>query len=142
MPKTFPILIDVEEIAVGRVMRILNKLPGVAKLHLDMGGGKPKANGPVANRPPYRKFSSKAEEDILAALYTGKQLTSAQLRDVFVAKGRAPGSVASSLTQAQRDGDIARAKIGDGWVLTKKARDRLRWQHGDAVPKKKTAKKK
>lgn len=39
MPKTFPILIDVEEIALGAVLRKLNDMPGIAKLHLDLGHG-------------------------------------------------------------------------------------------------------
>ncbi|WP_157787978.1 helix-turn-helix domain-containing protein [Bradyrhizobium elkanii] len=37
MPKTFPIMIEVEEIALGPVLRRLNDMPGIAKLHLDLG---------------------------------------------------------------------------------------------------------
>ena len=39
MPKTFPIKIEVEEIALGTVLRRLNEMPGIAKLHLDLGHG-------------------------------------------------------------------------------------------------------
>jgi hypothetical protein len=39
MPKTFPIMIEVEEIALGPVLRRLNEMPGIAKLHLDLGHG-------------------------------------------------------------------------------------------------------
>ena len=39
MPKTFPIMIEVEEIALGPVLRRLNDMPGIAKLHLDLGHG-------------------------------------------------------------------------------------------------------
>jgi hypothetical protein len=39
MPKTFPIMIEVEEIALGPVLRKLNEMAGVAKLHLDLGKG-------------------------------------------------------------------------------------------------------
>ncbi len=39
MPKTFPIKIEVEEIALGTVLRQLNEMPGIAKLHLDLGHG-------------------------------------------------------------------------------------------------------
>jgi hypothetical protein len=39
MPKTFPIMIEVEEIALGPVLRKLNEMPGIAKLHLDLGRG-------------------------------------------------------------------------------------------------------
>src|SRR5882672_6253552 len=39
MPKTFPIMIEVEELALGPVLRRLNEMPGIAKLHLDLGHG-------------------------------------------------------------------------------------------------------
>ena len=39
MAKTFPIIIEVEEIALGPVLRKLNEMPGIAKLHLDLGRG-------------------------------------------------------------------------------------------------------
>jgi len=43
LPKTFPIMIEVEEIALGPVLRKLNEMPGIAKLHLDLSGGRPKS---------------------------------------------------------------------------------------------------
>jgi hypothetical protein len=39
MPKTFPIMLDVEEIALGSVLRKLHDMPGIARLHLDLGHG-------------------------------------------------------------------------------------------------------
>jgi hypothetical protein len=39
MPKTFPIRLEVEEIALGAVLRKLNDMPGIAKLDLDLGHG-------------------------------------------------------------------------------------------------------
>ena len=39
MPKTFPIRLEVEEIALGTVLRKLHDMPGIAKLHLDLGHG-------------------------------------------------------------------------------------------------------
>lgn len=39
MPKTFPIRLDVEEIALGTVLRKLNEMAGIVKLHLDLGHG-------------------------------------------------------------------------------------------------------
>jgi DNA-binding PadR family transcriptional regulator len=39
MPKTFPIRLEVEEIALGSVLRKLNDMPGVVDLHLDLGHG-------------------------------------------------------------------------------------------------------
>lgn len=39
MAKTFPIKLEVEEIALGTVLRKLNDMPGIAKLHLDLERG-------------------------------------------------------------------------------------------------------
>ena len=39
MAKTFPIRIEVEEIALGSVLRRLNEMAGVAKIDLDLGHG-------------------------------------------------------------------------------------------------------
>jgi Mn-dependent DtxR family transcriptional regulator len=39
MPRTFPIRLEVEEIALGAVLRKLNDMPGIAKLHLDLERG-------------------------------------------------------------------------------------------------------
>jgi predicted transcriptional regulator len=36
MPKLFPISIEVEEVAVGRVLRVLNSTAGIVKLHLSL----------------------------------------------------------------------------------------------------------
>lgn len=141
MPKTFPILIDVEEIAVGRVMRVLNKMPGVAKLHLDLVEKKEaKANG--STRPPHKKFPNKAEADIVEALFVRGQLNTAQLKEIFIAKGRQPQSVGSAITGAKNAGDLKKADSGEGWVLTKVARDRLRAKARYGNGKKKSKKSK
>jgi Mn-dependent DtxR family transcriptional regulator len=39
MPKTFPIRLEVEEIALGSVLRRLNEMAGIAKIDLDLGHG-------------------------------------------------------------------------------------------------------
>jgi Mn-dependent DtxR family transcriptional regulator len=43
MPKTFPIRLEVEEIALGTVLRRLNEMAGIAKIDLDLGHGGKKA---------------------------------------------------------------------------------------------------
>ena len=46
MPKPFPILIEVEEVALGKVMRSLHTMPGVIKIYMDMdqaGAAAPKS---------------------------------------------------------------------------------------------------
>lgn len=127
MPKTFPILIDVEEIAVGRVMRMLNKLPGVAKLHLDLEGvGKSNGAGRThsADRKPHGRFEVSGEEAILQALNGRPPMTSAQLAGAFEAQGRSPKSISSCLHKLRSEGLIN--STHDGYSLTKKSRDRLR----------------
>jgi hypothetical protein len=50
MPSLFPIVIEVEELMLGTVLRKLNGMQGVAKMHLDLGGkpGASKFNGAAA----------------------------------------------------------------------------------------------
>lgn len=125
MPKTFPILIDVEEIAVGRVMRVLNKMPGVSKLHLDLQEKKQaKANG--ASRPATGRvnLAHSGNDTALAALYRKSPQTTGDLRAFFVAEGRSPHSINSVMHNLKRAGDVK--STTDGWILSKKARDRLR----------------
>ena len=127
MPKTFPILIEVEEIAVGRVMRLLNKFPGVAKINLNLerSPGKPgmphKSNGAVRSKV---NLPTTGSDDALKALYKNP-MTTAQLRDVFLASGRSAKSINSVCHTLKKTGDIKQGS-GGVWALTKKARDRLR----------------
>jgi len=123
MPKTFPIMIEVEEIAVGKVMRQLNKMPGVAKLHLNMEPPSKKANG--ISQPPYKKFDQKAEEFILELLGKSQPTPTRVLRDHFADVGRRPGSTSSALNLLKKDG-LIKPDDDNAWVLTKKAKDRLR----------------
>ncbi|WLA75037.1 helix-turn-helix domain-containing protein [Bradyrhizobium diazoefficiens] len=52
MLKTFPIMIEVEEVALGPVLRRLNDMPGIAKLHLDLGhSGAARADEKKVARP-------------------------------------------------------------------------------------------
>lgn len=127
MPKLFPIHIDVEELAVGKVMRLLHNMPGVAKVHLDFGIPK-KANGemppPRAFNRPRKQFATTGEDDALKLLSKGAMATKV-IRDHFADMGRSPASINSVLHALKQNGD---AKLSDNgeWVLTKKAKDRLR----------------
>ena len=121
MPKLFPIHIQVEEGAVGKVMRILNDLEGVAKLNLDLDRtGKP--NG--SRRPPAKKFDMKGENFVESLLFKDAMKT-AVLRDHFRDVGRSPASINSQLSDMKKKGIIK--QLDDGlWVLSKTARDRVR----------------
>jgi hypothetical protein len=129
MSKTFPMMIDVEDIAVGRVMRLLHKTPGVVKFHLDMdrAGGKVASNGDARahspNRKPYSRFAIPGDQAILDLLYR-RPMLSTELAAAFGEQGRSPKSISSCLHKLKTDGLII--SNDDGYVLSKKARDRLR----------------
>jgi len=117
MPKPFLIGIEVEEVALGLVMRKLNSLPGVVKLHMDLDliGPKAKPNGTDPHgkrrgRPPgrpHRTFDMTGEQAIIAML-KGKTMSIGEMKDVFAAQGRAPGSVNSCLFKVQKQGAVVR----------------------------------
>jgi hypothetical protein len=140
MPKLFPINIEVEELAVGRVMRMLNGMPGVAKMHLDMGHDKkPKLNGDGTPRGPYKtrkpavQLEETGEEAVAKALFGKPPQTAKQIKDLFTSQGRSAASTSSVLYTMKANGDV---QIGDdGYTLTKKMRDRMR--HRKAAKSKK-----
>jgi hypothetical protein len=130
MAKLFAIQIEVEEIAVGKVMRQLSKMPGVAKLNLDI---EHKPNGVV--RGPYKKhegapkktradFAEKGEDVLAQALFKKSPQTHTALGEMFKAIGRSHKSINSLLHNMRGDGLIERND--DGWALTKKMKDRMR----------------
>ena len=72
MPKTFPIIIDVEEIALGTVLRKLNDMAGIAKLHLDLGRGGESGQQALADQAvPLRQRGANAEATVLKLLADG-----------------------------------------------------------------------
>ena len=72
MPKTFPIIIDVEEIALGTVLRKLNDMAGIAKLHLDLGRGGESGQQAIATEAvPYRQRGPTREAATLKLLTDG-----------------------------------------------------------------------
>lgn len=129
MPKTFPIVIDVEEVAVGRVMRLLNKTPGVAKFHLDLDreqkqftNGEARAHSP--DRKPYARFDVPGEDVVLEALQKKSPLIGRELGEIFANQGRSSKSISSCLYKL-RTSDMIKS-TPEGFILTKKARDRMR----------------
>lgn len=122
MPKLFPISIEVEELFVGRVMRQLNGMSGVAKINLDIERRVKKPNGIDT---PNKRFEQKAE-DFIAELLMKHPMPTSVLRQHFADVGRRPGSTSSALNVMKSDGTIKKDKDGKTWVLTAKAKDRMR----------------
>jgi hypothetical protein len=129
MPKLFPIHIEVEELAVGKVMRQLHNTPGVAKVNLDLGtpklnGAERGPRGPYAPRKQSVQLDETGDQAVAKSLFGKPPMTTSQLRDVFLAQGRSAKSINSVLHKMKHDGEV---QSSDGhWSLTKLMRDRMR----------------
>lgn len=118
MPKTFPIRLEVEEIALGTVLRKLNDMPGIAKLDLDLGRG-----GEGAGRE--RLESAVAAPRGNAAQVIVKTLMEAprSSKELFAILGGKKSSMYTSTSKLKKDGVIISA---DGkWQLTGKAQQEI-----------------
>jgi len=131
MPKLFPIHIEVEEMYVGRVYRMLDGMDGVAKIALTGLSAKTKPNGadhPTVRKPrgPYKKFDVGGDERIAQALFKNSPMTASQLAEMFTEEGRSPKSVNSCVHTMKKRGDVVQDPKMGGYMLTKKMRDRMR----------------
>jgi hypothetical protein len=73
MPKTFPIMLEVEEILLGPVLRKLNDMPGITKLHLDLGhGGQGAGRAKLAQQAAEARGNGNSKEQaVIKALMEG-----------------------------------------------------------------------
>lgn len=73
MPKTFPIRLEVEEVALGTVIRKLNDMAGIAKIDLDLGigGGKPAKSQQQQQTEPNDRRKTNSQTKVLAFLMDG-----------------------------------------------------------------------
>ena len=127
MPRPFTIEVVIEESSFGSVMRKLDGMPGVININWDADrdrGKKAKPNGTAGKpRQPRPAYDKPARDVLLEALH-GKSMRSGEIRDAFVAAGRAPSSFASVIHLLKQSGDVQ--STSEGYTLTKKARDRMR----------------
>lgn len=72
MAKTFPIRLEVEEIALGAVLRKLNEMPGIAKLHLDLEHGG-EGNGRKELESVAKKRGENGEQVLIKLLMSGQK---------------------------------------------------------------------
>jgi len=130
MPKPFMIGVEIEELAFGAVMRKIDALDGVIKIHLNLNkekGGRPNGHDAprvLRARGPQNKYEITGSELVTKALFARSPLTTAQLREMFVAQDRSPSSINSVLHTMIKANEVKSTK--DGYILTKLARDRLR----------------
>jgi len=122
MPKTFPIRLEVEEIALGTVLRKLNEMPGIVRLHLDLDrGGEGVGRKQLEEAAKTVRSEGSAEERVLKMLVDGPKHVGELSRVLGGAKSRAYGAV----HQLRKKG-LAEAGEGKGMhQLTKAARAQL-----------------
>jgi hypothetical protein len=125
MPKTFPIKLDVEEIALGTVLRKLSDMPGIIGLHLDLGhGGQGPGRKQLEQHAAAARNGNKgasAQQEVVKFLMDGPKRISEISAMLGGAKPRAYGAI----TQLRKQG-LAEAAAGHAMhQLTKKARAQL-----------------
>lgn len=132
MPKTFKMLVEAEEVALGHVMNTLHRTPGVVKVDLLLGDT-PTAkraagsmNGHELKKPrkPRYEGETSGADRLIQLLKKGPSNTTA-LKKAFEKDGRSPDSVSSLIYAAKNDGILQTGE--DGYTLTKKGRDRARY---------------
>jgi hypothetical protein len=122
MPKTFPIKIEVEEIALGTVLRRLNDMPGIARLHLDLGHGGQGAGAKQLAQQAAKARGGNAEQTVIKLLMHGPKHVNELSAAIGGAKSRVYGVVhglrKKGLTQAGAEKGLhqltakARAQLG------------------------------
>jgi hypothetical protein len=127
MPKTFPIMIEVEEIALGPVLRKLNDMPGIAKLHLDLGkGGEGAGKKQLAEHAATSRNGETTEQTAVKFLMQGPK----HIREISEALGGNKTRAYGVVHQLRKKG-LAEAGVGKGvHQLTADARTQL----GGAMP--------
>lgn len=113
--KLFAIAIDVEESALGAVLRILNSTPGVAKFHLDLDAlpKKPAARngGPGSGKYERNPDGPRTKDIVIMALVDGPK-NLGFLRDAIAKAGRASSGLGSTLNELRRGGIAESAGTG------------------------------
>lgn len=130
MPKPFSISIQVEESALGHVMRVLNRMEGVVTFDFDMDEQKrapPKHNG--ATYKPRKIYEVSGRHFMERIFAQAKEpLTNGRLAQKFAADGRSEASTSSILHNMRKEGLLS--STPEGYTTTKKFRDRLRHRKG------------
>lgn len=123
MPKPFLLGVEIEEAAFGRLMRKIEAMPGVVRLHLDFRPGKAaKSNGAGKPRAVRGQFEQSGEEALTKAMAGGKAMTIAQMRDLFTKQGRSPASVSSTHYKMRQNGHLISRGRGTWALSSKKAK--------------------
>jgi hypothetical protein len=136
MAKPFRLSVSVEEHALGRVMAVLHKTPGVVRVDLELGDApsakSAKSNGAEPHEKKARKTrfvdptGATGRDIVMKVLAKAKApVTKGGFEQAFVESGRAGSSYGSVVYGLQNEGVVQNK--GDGYSLTKKGRDRARY---------------
>jgi hypothetical protein len=137
MAALFPIMIEVEEIAVGSVLRKLHGMEGVAKVRLNLDGEKPRLGGQGgardgAGRPAREPGKGSVEQRIVALLL--KEGAPLHVTAIAEALSLKTTQVHGALHQLKKKG-VTHNGIGPGLHrLTEKAQRELQSALGEATP--------
>lgn len=126
MPKTWEIKLDVEELALGAVLRKLNEMPGIAALHLDLGRGGEGAGRKQLDQASVATPRGNNSQEIVKLLMSGPK----HLDEMVSAIGGKKSSFYTATSKLSKEGLVERGANKGQWQLTAKARGQL----GGAVP--------
>lgn len=122
---TLPIYLEVEDVAVGPVLIVLRRMPGIIKMNLDLEKGAPTAPA----LPRGTKASNEQHAIAFLMKHNGGPLhVRAFMQELGGTKSRAYGA----LHQLKKKGVVKSLGAGN-WELTEKAKRQL--INGDASPK-------
>lgn len=135
MPKLFTILLQVEEVALGPVMNVLDRTPGIARCDLLLGDaasrkpGKPAANGNghanghANGHEAAGKKAGTARHLMFRMLKTGPKKAT-DFKEAFEKDGRSAASYSYDLNLAHKAKEVK--KVNGAWRLTKKGHNAVR----------------
>lgn len=129
MPRFHRVVIDVEEVAVGAVMRELHNMRGVVNIHYDMQSISYKANKQLKNgadrkaRIQHEVTTQQLVNTLL--LKTNKPITSKEAIKRLAPHQRTPSAIYTAFGILRTNG-YATGSMDKGYVLTAKGREHLK----------------
>lgn len=129
MPKPLSVTVEVEEIALGRVIRILNRTPGVVRFNLNLQGDRPEGeeaegeqpHGNTGRTPRKGKIGGRRIMLGMLAQAKGKPVSAKQFKPVFEGDGISHKSVHTVAHILKKIGHIKQVDIGT-YVMTPKGK--------------------
>jgi Mn-dependent DtxR family transcriptional regulator len=118
MPKTFPIHLEVEEIALGTVLRKLNDMPGIAKIDLNLGHGGQGAGKEKLVQGAAQMRGDNAEQAIVKLLVSQGEM---HIQEIASTLGWAKQRAYGAMHQLRKKGITEAGSVKGTHRLTRKA---------------------